>query len=565
MWRPAPAHADRPAFALAALLVTAAVSAAPAAGQSLPTRPVVLSGQAAPGTGATYARLGTASINNSGQVRFDATVAGPSVTPADDSAAFLGPAVGGGGPQLLAREGQPAPGIAGSVLGELFFVPHAVTPQGQSLVSGELRTGGAPDGRAYFGGTPGDLRLVYRPGPFEVVHGNPAVGAGPRAVLWTQGRGIVHWDGTTTSTVATPGEYFQPTLNGAGRIAFTAYNTDVETQAPGLYAGTGAGDFRPVAVRGAASPGLPAGHAFDLVLDASQNDAGGFAFIASARSDTPESYTWGLWAGRPGELRLLARDGQPAPGLPAGLRFERVLFDIDSTTRVPIGAAGHVTFWAALEDEAGAYQGTSAWLALPDGGTALLARRGDPVTTPLPGGGTAQLTVGRIEHDAMWVNGAGQVVLFAETLAPGEEFAPDSLLAAGPGGALHLIARPGLPFEVAPGDVRTVSDVSAGTGGGTGGQDGLPSPFNDAGQFVYRLSFTDGTSGLFLTTVPEPGTAGVVGLLAAVALAVRRCRCRRMKGFWNPRSIAIRDRGFQVVLIQRRPLAASLAVGEIRA
>ena len=527
MWRPAPAHAVRAVsnkVALAALLIVAAASAAPAAGQSLPTTPVVLSGQAAPGTGANYARLGTASINNSGQVRFDATLAGPNVTPADDSAAFLGPAVGGGGPQLLAREGQPAPGIAGSVIGELFFAPHAVTPQGQSLVAAELRTGGAPDRYAFFGGTPGDLRLVYRPDPFEAVHGN-AVSAGPRAVFWLQGRSLVHWDGATASVVPTPGEYYQPTMNGAGRIAFTAYNTDAEKQPRGLYAGTGAGDFRPVAVRGASAPGLPAGHAFDLVLDASQNDAGQFAFIGSASTGEKGSYTWGLWAGRPGELRLLARDGQPAPGLPAGLRFERVLFDIDSSTRVSIGAAGHVTFWAALEDEAGAYHGTSAWLALPGGGTTLLARRGDAVTAPLPGGGTAQLAVGRIEHDAMWVNGAGQVVLAAEALAPGEEFGPESLLFAGAGGALHLIARPGSPFEVAPGDVRTVSDVSAGTGGGTGGQDGLPSPFNDAGQFVYRLSFTDGTSGLFLTTVPEPGTAAVVGLLAAVMTCRRRRRC----------------------------------------
>ena len=515
-------RSDRPhrdARAAPALVVVATVTivgictcTGRAGAQSLPTTPIVLSGQTAPGTGATFDRFGSATIGPAGHVRFDAVLTGPSVTAADDTAAFVRPPAGGGAAlQLLAREGQPAPGIAGSVLGEMYFGPHAITADGHSLVSGELRTAGASDGRGFFIGTPGDLRLMYRPGPNEVVHGHPLINAGPRAAIWTQGHQIIHSTGAQATVVATPGEYFQPTLNGAGRIAMTAYNTDGP---PGLYAGT-PGDFQPAVLRGDTAPGTPAGRTFDVILDASQNNAGQFAFLASARSEEPETYAWGLWAGRPGELRLLAQDAQQAPGLPKGLRFGRLLFDIDSPQTPPIGPAGHVPFWATLEDDTGAFMGTGAWLAAPDGGIRLLARSGDAAAATLPGGGTTQLELGSIDYHGLWVNRSGQVVLTAV-----DSIGRGSLFAAGADGALHLIASPDVPFQVAPGDIRVVSDVLAGVG--TGGEDGRPTAFNDAGQFLYRLSFADGSSGLFMTTVPEPGLAPAAAIVVAALTAFRR-------------------------------------------
>jgi hypothetical protein len=83
-------------------------------------------------------------------------------------------------------------------------------------------------------------------------------------------------------------------------------------------------------------------------------------------------------------------------------------------------------------------------------------------------------------------------------------------------GTLHKIARTSDTFEVAPGDVRTITGI-----GGlatSGGQDGRSIQLSDTGDLAYQLDFSDGSSGVFVVHVPEPslalGYAGALGLLA---------------------------------------------------
>jgi hypothetical protein len=66
---------------------------------------------------------------------------------------------------------------------------------------------------------------------------------------------------------------------------------------------------------------------------------------------------------------------------------------------------------------------------------------------------------------------------------------------------------------VAPGDVRTVARI-----GFTGYQH---ASLNDSGQLVFGLIFTDNSSGVFVTTVPEPS------YLALIPLALLGTRRRR--------------------------------------
>ena len=508
----------RSRWSVVALACAMTFASGGATGQALPTTPIVLSGQATPVAGTTYSRFGGASINPSGLLAFEGVLAGPGIGEVNDSAAFIG-APSSGGFQLLAREGDGAPvATAGDTFGDLNLTGNALTSDGHTMFSTQLRrAGGGSSGYAFFAGAPGDLRLVYRPAINQAILGMPVLNAGPRALLWTQGQSqLIHWNGNTSAPVETPGEIFQPTMNRGGRIAFTAYNT--EDRPSGLYAGT-IGDFRPVAVRGAPAPGLPAGYAFDLPLNASQNNAGQLAFLASAHSDSPGSLTWGLWAGQPGDLRLLAQDGQQAPGMPAGYHFERILWDIDSPTTPAIGASGHVPFWGHYQNADRSDVGTGAWLARPGEAPRLLARTGDFLSLP---DGAGDVALGFFYHDGMWVNGQGQVVLHAQAPSGGDVGTGETLFAALPDGQLRVIVRQGSLFEVAPGDVRLVSDFFLVPG--NGGEDGRASPFNDLSQLVYRVDFRDGSSGLFVTTVPEPAAAMLAAIAGVVLLARRPVR-----------------------------------------
>jgi len=97
------------------------------------------------------------------------------------------------------------------------------------------------------------------------------------------------------------------------------------------------------------------------------------------------------------------------------------------------------------------------------------------------------------------------------------------LFATDPQGVVRLIAGPGSILETAPGMTGQVrraklfSDDFA--------EDAELSQFNSAGQLVFNVDFTDGSSAVFLATLPEPATLSACGL--AVFTLHRRARQRR--------------------------------------
>jgi hypothetical protein len=90
-------------------------------------------------------------------------------------------------------------------------------------------------------------------------------------------------------------------------------------------------------------------------------------------------------------------------------------------------------------------------------------------------------------------------------------------------GSLLKIARTSDLFEVAPGDLRTITGI-----GGlvtSGGQDGRPINLSDSGDLAFQLDFSDGSNGVFAVHVPEP--TSLLAVLAIAPLAMRRRRSRQ--------------------------------------
>src|SRR5262249_772424 len=121
----------------------------------------------------------------------------------------------------------------------------------------------------------------------------------------------------------------------------------------------------------------------------------------------------------------------------------------------------------------------------------------------------------------------GQVAFFATLTGPGITTSNNQAIYAGVPGSLVKVIRLGDQIDVDPGpgvDLRTVSAIGfRGNGPGvvSGGQDGRGIELTDNGLICYTLAFTDGSSGVFyssLTTIPEPTTIILASALVVVGL-----------------------------------------------
>jgi hypothetical protein len=226
-----------------------------------------------------------------------------------------------------------------------------------------------------------------------------------------------------------------------------------------------------------------------------------------------------------GQMALLAREGQQAFGLPAG-----VVFGDPSPTVAPIGAflagktniKGDVLFRAQLRgtgvvdgvNDAGFWEGNAAT------GFHLVARRGTSIGAT-PGG-----TLNVIEDTAL--NDLGQIAYLARFHSPSGFYT--AIMATDIHGNLMEIARTGELMDVdnGPGvDLRTISSFFDDS-----------DPFNSdenlislgpSGHIAFAVGFTDGSSAILVSSavaVPEPAAVAICAL--AVCTCVLTQRRKRM-------------------------------------
>jgi hypothetical protein len=259
-----------------------------------------------------------------------------------------------------------------------------------------------------------------------------------------------------------------------------------------------------VAVIGDPAPGTQSGVEFPHFDSSDANDTGSILFRPTLQGPgvTPTN-SWGYWIGKPGDVRKVLRAGEEVPGhpgvfwgggtfLPSISDNGRAVIDINLTgagvdasnrSAIVTGAPGEAKMIARAGDQAPGVESGVVYTSLGQGGISETGRVAFTSLLSGPGVTTAN-------QSALW------------------QYSPED-------DAVHLLLRSGEVLEVAPGDFRTIQALSLGS-----------LPWHMPDQVSFNASFTDGTRGIFIATVPEPGALLLLGL----AVPLCRLRSRRRIG-----------------------------------
>lgn len=506
----------------------ACAGAAATAWAQVPYRTVALSGQQAPGAGEPFSLVSGPRINNRGDVAFDGRVAGGDDSPAG---VWLG---GTGGTRLVALEGQPAPDGSQFTVARLALLAD----------NGHVGVGGF--GNVFWVGPPGGLQALAQAGanapgtaaPFRDVGDSAVINASGEVafigrLLWGDGAGSGTdtgiWAGTPGSLrlVARQGNNTPlqlnhvgyPAINDSGQVAFMGASFGSPGHW-GIYFGRGPDDLVRVIDRDDAAPGVPGFNVGAAIGDIRLSNTGALGFTTSMETTAGQTAGQGVWRLDEGGLALVARSGTAAPGLPG-----RTFTDLEYGPHM--NEAGRVLFRGYLDGPAENGPANSGlWAGTPDN-VSLVAAEGQLA----PGAGGARFGDANVtgphgtKYQAAFINvqqnEAGQVAwlgsLVGETV---DESNDTALFATDTAGKIVLVAREGNLIDVGGGELRRIDRLF-------GYQSYLPDwPggqwFNDAGELAFSAQFPDGSTGVFVASVPEPAAASLV--IGACAIFLRRRR-----------------------------------------
>jgi len=486
---------------------------------------VVLKDQPAPGTPSTVkfqSFLTRPVLNANGQPCFIGNLTGTGVTSATNSGVWAGI---GSELQLCVREGAAAPGTSSGVTFS-GFLDTVYNANGQVLIQATLRGTGvtASNDSGLWAGTPDNIGLVAREGGavpgvsgaafagmsspvfnnrgeiafFAVISGT-GVNHTNDVGIWmgpAGGLALVAREGSQAADLPAGtlyGSVFGPVINHNGAIAFrsTLQGTGVDTTNDiGVWAGL-PNNLKLVARKGQQAPGLPSGVKWLVPGDPAINDAGQIAFVSLLTgTGVTSANDKGIWSGTAGNFSMVTRKGAQAPGTASGVTFA----DLNDPV---LSGSGHVSFRAVItgpgvtsSNDEGFWAGTASNLR-------LVAREG----AQAPGYPAGVVFKSFITLPTM--NSLNQMAFLASVAGPGITTANDQgIFATTLDGTLILLAAEGAPIQVAPGDQRTVATINL-IYSPSGGQDGRFMSLNDAGKVVFYATFTDGSQGIFLATIPS--------------------------------------------------------------
>jgi hypothetical protein len=529
------------------MCLLAVVMLAPAAASGGNVRTVALSGDEAPGApdGAVFSGFFYPSMNDLGEVLFFAVLEqGPGgVTTANDQGYWSDAT---GALDSVAFESEAAPGIAGASFGNSFEAIGMITNSKHVFFGHTLPVGPggvtANDNYTFWKGQDTSLNLLFREneeiapalagtqaeGLFPLINGfgqtaaisflRTGVGGVTDAndgVIWTDRSGaktVVARSGDAPPGM--PGAVYEsvsaPNISDAGYFAFGADLLEgmggvTAADDNALWSDRG-GTFEIVYREGEEAPGVP-GSKFDLLSSPQTNGLGRLAFRAEMKvgeGGVTDNDKEGLWAENELGLQLVARQGDPAPDLP-GFVMEEIL---SSWITIQMNNSDAVAYTVDLDGPGSAEDGGSIWSTV-SGSPSLVMRRG--MLAP----GTADgVTFSGYQSLTMTLNERGQTGFAGLLQGPGVSGANDfGIWAQDIHGVLQPIVIEGQMLEVAPGDMREIELLLFGE-------------FNDQGETAFAAYFSDGSSGVFVSSavaVPEPTSLALL-LLGGLLLLSRRFR-----------------------------------------
>ncbi|TWT77936.1 hypothetical protein Pla123a_17350 [Posidoniimonas polymericola] len=511
---------------------------------------IAVSGQSAVDAGVDYqfGRVYGRLVGPNGEVAFGADLEGPGDVPSRESLWRNGPQA----PQLVALVGDAAPGTADGSVFEAVS-PRQFASDGTLFFMSDLaETNNTPSfGLLSHGSVSGSNLLLRFAGQFR-----PGVDVNENGVIAaTVEHSLYRYEGPSytpqlvfASGDPAPGlDYETPLYLGVVQInkkgevfvgggIIREAGTLEQHNLYGYWIADADGSLSKVYLEGDSAPGfapeysIPRGYV-PFTGDVSFNDAGKVAFWGGvvefdAIVASPPMYNFKskmIWTtNESGELEAFVQDGSLAPGT-AGGAFSGLLGP-------SLSSKDDIVF-AADVTPSGPEMRSGIWRGSDSEPLAAVALEGQQAPGLPPGVVFSELGwfgPDSGEPSSYEVNGSGRVALhvFLDNNS-GVDLgsAPSGIWAEDLNGALTLITHTGAALDVNPDpeivDQRVIASLS--TLGDTY-ENTSQNYFNDRGQILFTATFTDGTTGVFvsnLVAVPEP--AGLA-LIATAAGLLRRPR-----------------------------------------
>jgi len=442
---------------------------------------VVRQGDIAPDIGSpVFSNLGLVAWNSAGQIALNGFITGSGVDSLNNQGIW---SEGGGSLALVAREGNRAPGTGSDILFSSFNT-LAFNDAGQVSFYARLRGPGVPnsENQGLWSEGSGTLALVFRAGDAA-----PGTEAGVVFSFAFGGAPLV--------------------MNDIGQTAFFSRLTGAgvdSTNDVGLWS-EGSGILALVVREGDAAPGTGPGIVFSnlsSVAPVAFNDAGHIAFhsqITGAGVDSSNNN--GIWSAGNGSLELVVRSGDSAPGLESDTVFSSFF------ENPLLNEMGQIAFAGSISGSDVTGLNNSGIWSEGSGTLALVAREGDDAP-----GTSSGVVFGNFDSRFLLFNDTGQTAFLNRLSGEGVNASNDrGIWATDSNGLLSLVVREGDLFDVNDDplleELRMISLVSS----DSGGDFIMPPSFNNNGQLAFLLRFTDGTAGIFLSSIFETIEGDITG------------------------------------------------------